>query len=53
MWGDISQSLANDVAYIPIGIEKWVKLHGSKVTNYSETAASNGYPELGQIGVSS
>jgi len=51
-WGDISETLAKDVAYIPLDIEKFLRLHGSKVTNYGENAASNGYPALGQIGVS-
>jgi hypothetical protein len=27
-------------------------LHGSKVTGYINTAASNGFPDLGPIGVS-
>ena len=52
MWGDLSEALAKDVAYIPLDIEKFLRLHGSGVTNYSEGPASNGYPELGQIGVS-
>jgi peptide/nickel transport system substrate-binding protein len=49
-WGNLSEQLAKDVAYIPLDIEKFLRLHGSGVTNYSEGPASNGYPELGQIG---
>jgi peptide/nickel transport system substrate-binding protein len=49
-WGDLSEQLAKDVAYIPLDIEKFLRLHGSGLTNYSEGPASNGYPELGQIG---
>jgi peptide/nickel transport system substrate-binding protein len=44
MWGDVSEQLAKEVAYVPIGVEKWLRLHGSGVTNYSEG------PALGQIG---
>jgi len=50
MWGDLSESLAKEVAYIPLDIEKFLRLHGSGVTNYAENAASNGYPDLGPIG---
>jgi peptide/nickel transport system substrate-binding protein len=50
MWGDLSEQLAKDVAYIPLDIEKFLRLHGSGVTNYAENPASNGYPALGQIG---
>jgi peptide/nickel transport system substrate-binding protein len=49
-WGDLSEQLAKDVAYIPLDIEKFLRLHGSGVTNYAENPASNGYPALGQIG---
>lgn len=50
MWGDIDEALAKEVAYIPLDIPKFPRLHGSNVTNYTETAASNGYPDLGGIG---
>jgi len=52
MWGDLSEAVAKDVAIIPLVLRKFLLLHGSKVRNYSESAASNGFPELGQIGVS-
>ncbi len=52
-WGDLSESLAKEVAYVPLDIEKFLRLHGSSVTNYEEDAASNGYPDMGQIGAAS
>ncbi|RNM12409.1 ABC transporter substrate-binding protein [Nocardioides pocheonensis] len=45
------QVLADDVAYIPLGIPVFYLLHGSAVTGYVNTAASNWYPDLGAIGV--
>jgi peptide/nickel transport system substrate-binding protein len=53
MWADLDNQLAQEVAYIPLIITKFPRLHGSKVTNYIETGSSNGFPDLGQIGVSS
>jgi len=45
------QVLAKDVAYIPIDTAVFYMLRGSDVTGYLNTAASNGYPDLGPIGV--
>lgn len=45
--------LAQDVAYIPIDTAVFYMIHGSKVMNYTTTAASNGYPDLGPIDVAS
>jgi peptide/nickel transport system substrate-binding protein len=45
------QVLAKDVAYIPIDTAIFYMLRGSDVTGYHTTAASNGYPDLGPIGV--
>ncbi|HEV7204576.1 MAG TPA: ABC transporter substrate-binding protein [Jatrophihabitans sp.] len=53
MWGDIDEMLAKDVAYVPLDNTKFPRLHGSKVTNYVESASTNGYPDLGQVGASS
>lgn len=47
------QVLAKDVAYIPMDIPIFYMIHGSKVLNYTTTAASNGYPDLGPIDVDS
>jgi peptide/nickel transport system substrate-binding protein len=51
-WGNISEELAKDVAYIPLDIEKFLRVHGSGVTNYQENSASNGYPDMGLVGAS-
>jgi peptide/nickel transport system substrate-binding protein len=47
------QVLAKDVAYIPVDIPIFYMIHGSKVMNYTTSAASNGYPDLAPIDVSS
>jgi peptide/nickel transport system substrate-binding protein len=47
------EQLGKDVAYIPLDITKFYMLYGSKVTNYTTTPSSNGYPDLGAIGVKS
>jgi peptide/nickel transport system substrate-binding protein len=47
------QVLRKDVAYIPVDIPVFYMLHGSKVQNFTTSAASNGYPDLGPIDVSS
>ena len=47
------EQLGQDYAYIPLSITKFYMLHGSKVTNYTTTPSSNGYPDLGAIGVES
>ncbi|MFC4786187.1 ABC transporter substrate-binding protein [Nocardioides sp. MAHUQ-72] len=43
--------LGEDVAYIPLEVANFYFLHGSKVTGYTNTPSSNGYPDLGPIGV--
>jgi peptide/nickel transport system substrate-binding protein len=45
------QVLADDVAYVPLDTAVFYLLHGSDVTGYLSTAASNGSPDLGAIGV--
>jgi peptide/nickel transport system substrate-binding protein len=45
--------LAKDVAYIPLDIPIFYMIRGSKVLNYTTSAASNGYPDLGPMDVSS
>lgn len=45
--------LGEDVAYIPLEIAKFNWLWGSKVTGFDTTPASNAFPDLGLIGVSS
>ena len=41
------------MAYIPTEVTQFYLLRGSKVTGYINTPASNGYPDLGAIGVTS
>jgi len=48
---DADKVLAKDVAYIPIDTAIFYFLHGSGIKNYMNTAASNGYPDLGPIAV--
>jgi hypothetical protein len=48
---DADKVLAKDVAYIPIDTAVFYFLHGSGVENYLNTAASNGFADLGPIGV--
>ena len=43
--------LGQDVAYIPLEIQNFYFLHGSKVTDFINTASSASYPDLGPIGV--
>lgn len=50
MWANIDEYLAKDVAYVPLDVMKFPRLHGSKVKNYLESASTNGYPDLGQLG---
>jgi peptide/nickel transport system substrate-binding protein len=45
--------LGKDVAYIPLSVARFFMMYGSKVTNYVATPASNGFPDLGAIGVAS
>jgi peptide/nickel transport system substrate-binding protein len=52
VYNQIDDQLGKDVAYIPLAVEKFYLLRGSGVTNYTQTPASNGYPDLGNIGVS-
>jgi peptide/nickel transport system substrate-binding protein len=50
-YAELDAFLGEDVAYIPLEIMNFNFLHGSKVDGYMNTAASNGYPDLGPIGV--
>ena len=43
--------LGEDVAYIPLEITIFNFMHGSKVTGYSNSVATNGYADLASIGV--
>jgi peptide/nickel transport system substrate-binding protein len=49
-WSKIDQTLAKDVAYIPLIVNKFVFLHGSGVANYLNGAATSTFPDLAVIG---
>ncbi len=51
MWAAVDKYLGEQTAYIPLDVTQFYMMHGSKVTNYMQTAASNMYPDLGAIGV--
>jgi peptide/nickel transport system substrate-binding protein len=53
MWGALSEQLAKECAYIALSNARFLRLHGSSVTNYQEGAATAGFPDLGLIAVSS
>ena len=48
--GDLSQQLAKEYAYIALSNARFLRLHGSSVTNYHEDIATAGYPDLGPTG---
>jgi peptide/nickel transport system substrate-binding protein len=52
-YAEIDDQLGKDVAYIPTEVTQFYLLRGSKVTGYVNTPASNGYPDLGSVGVTS
>ncbi len=43
--------LGEDVAYVPLSVRRFFLLYGSKVANFTAGPASNGFPDLGAIGV--
>jgi peptide/nickel transport system substrate-binding protein len=52
-YAEVDAQLGKDVAYIPTEVTQFYFLHGSKVTGYIQTPSSNGYPDIGGIGVTS
>ncbi|MET1058966.1 MAG: ABC transporter substrate-binding protein [Nocardioides sp.] len=48
---EMDDQLGKDVAYIPLVVEKFYFLRGSKVTNYINSPATSNFPDLGVIGV--
>ena len=50
-YADIDVMLAKDVAYIPLEIQQFYFLHGSKVTGYINNPATSFFADLGAIGV--
>ncbi|MBZ5733818.1 ABC transporter substrate-binding protein [Nocardioides sp. TRM66260-LWL] len=51
VYAQIDDQLGKDVAYIPLQVQKFYLLRGSKVGGYQAGAATSGYPDLGTIGV--
>jgi peptide/nickel transport system substrate-binding protein len=51
MWGDIDKTLAQDVAYIPLGSPRLFLAWGSRVTGWIDNPAVSGYPDLASVGV--
>jgi peptide/nickel transport system substrate-binding protein len=47
----IEEQLGKDIAYIPLDITMFYRLHGSKVTGYIDSPATSRYVDLGAIGV--
>lgn len=52
IYNQADAQLGKDYAYFPLIVEKFVFLHGSKVTNYINNPAVSMYPDLGSVGVS-
>lgn len=53
VYAQMDAQLGKDVAYIPLEVTRFYYLHGSKVTGYIQSPASNGYPDLGSVGAGS
>jgi peptide/nickel transport system substrate-binding protein len=51
MWAEVDNTLAEDVAYIPLINIKNYFLRGSNVENYVNAVSTSGYPDLGVISV--
>jgi len=51
IYAQIDAQLGKDVAYIPLEVTQFYYLRGSKVTGYNLSPATNGYPDLGAVGV--
>jgi peptide/nickel transport system substrate-binding protein len=48
---EIDDQLGKDVAYVPLMLQKFYFLRGSKVTGYINNPATAGFPDLGAVGV--
>jgi len=51
MWGTLDESLAKEVAYIPLAYEKFFLVWGSSVKGWIDNPAFADYPDLGSVGV--
>jgi peptide/nickel transport system substrate-binding protein len=51
MWGDLDETIAKDIGYIPLGSQKLYLAWGSGVTGWVDNPALSDYPDLGSLGV--
>ncbi len=51
MWGDIDETIAKEVGYIPLRTQKFFLAWGSGVKGFIDNPAVSNYPDLGSIGV--
>jgi peptide/nickel transport system substrate-binding protein len=51
IYAKADEQLGKDYAYVPLEATLFYFLHGSSITGYAQSAATNGYPDLGSIGV--
>jgi peptide/nickel transport system substrate-binding protein len=51
LWGDLDETIAKDVGYIPLRSQKFYLAWGSGVTGWVDNPALNDYPDLGSLGV--
>jgi peptide/nickel transport system substrate-binding protein len=51
MWSDVDNTLAEDVAYIPLDVSQFYFLRGSNIENYVNAVSTSGFPDLGVISV--
>jgi peptide/nickel transport system substrate-binding protein len=51
MWGDLDETIAKDVGYIPLRSYRSFLAWGSGVTGWVDNPALSGYPDLGSLGV--
>jgi peptide/nickel transport system substrate-binding protein len=53
IYAQADDQMGKDVAYIPLEIQRFYFLRGSGVTNFKQSAVSNGYVDLAAVGTKS
>jgi peptide/nickel transport system substrate-binding protein len=51
MWGDIDETIAKEVGYIPLRTQKFFLTWGSGVRGWIDNPGVSNYPDLGSVGV--
>lgn len=51
MWGDIDETIAKDVGYVPLRLQKFFLIWGSGIKGWIDNPSTSSYPDLGSIGV--